>query len=160
MGFFLGAFIWPYTLRVLEVRREISREIPEAGSIRIEQYRSSFENGFMGEQIFAVKNLDPKDFHKVLDAFPAGLDVGFPLAETMCVFNPHHRIIIEQGGFVTTIHVCFECDHYDMTFDGAKFGEIKGTPIIWMRSLRRFFADEGMPDSPELYHSAPVPQNK
>ncbi len=151
MAFFLLVFFAPSTFDLLKEKWVISRAVANAKSIRLEHYRNRID-GFDSEQIIASKELSSEDFHKVAATFPVCLDAGLPGSELACIFNPHHRIIITDfSGNVTVIRVCFECDHFDVTHGNQEYGEITRTPFVWMATLRRFFADEGMPNSPELY---------
>jgi len=150
--FLVGAFFVPSTFDLLHDKWTINRAVAHARSIRVEHYRSAFESETFREEIIAARDLPPEDFHRVNDAFPVGLDVSFPGLVLMCSFNPHHRIIItDASGKVTTIKVCFECDHTEIDRAGQPDGDIHTTPFIWRRSLRNFFASEGMPNSPDLY---------
>ena len=151
VGFFFLFFITPSTFDLLKEKWVISRALANAKSVRLEHYRNYIDTGG-SEAIIAAKNLDPKDFHRVGAAFPFFLDVGFPGLELKCIFNPHHRIVItDASGNVTVIRVCFECDQLEIAKGDQKYGDIEGTPFIWMHTLRRFFAEEGMPNSPEFY---------
>jgi hypothetical protein len=150
----LGVFFGPSTFYLLMDKWAINRAVAHAKSIRLEHYRNAIDN-FGTEQIIASKDLAPEDFHRVSDAFPVGLDASFPGLVPMCIFNPHHRIIItDASGNMTAIRVCFECDHTEITHGDQPYGDTHVTPFIWMRTLRKFFADEGMPNSPELYRRA------
>lgn len=92
--------------------------------------------------VYARKKLEPSDFHRVLDTMPLVPDTGIWSMELMCLFNPHHKIIVtDSDGRQTVIRVCFECDHVRIDQ-----GDTIGTPWAWRGRLRKFFADEGMAD--------------
>ncbi len=157
---FVALFIAPFTFELLKEKWEIHQLLVHAKSIRIEQYRSWIDTMAFGgtdkDEVIASKELAPEKFYKVGGAFPIAPDVGIPGIEVGCSFNPHHRIIITDAeGNVTTIRVCFECDHIGISHRDQKYDDIKGTPFVWMWSLRHFFAEEGMPDAPELYRKRP-----
>jgi hypothetical protein len=160
-------FLMPSMLTLFKEKWIISRAVASAKSIRLEHYRIDYKADekeqklVVKEQILAAKDLAPEDFHRINDAFPVGLDIGFPFLELMCLFNPHHRIIMtDASGKVTTVQVCFECDHFSILHGDQKYGDVVRTPFIWMTSLRNFFAEEGMPNSPDLYrpHYSEVPE--
>jgi hypothetical protein len=163
IGLLLLIIIGLPTFDLLREKWIISRALAHAKSVRLEHYRNAIDN-FGNEQIISSSSLAPEDFHSVGDAFPIFLDLGFPLVTSGCLFNPHHRIIIaDASGKVTTIQVCFECDHIGISHGDQHYGDIQGTPFIWMRTLRDFFAKEGMPNSPELYrrsHSVEAETNQ
>ncbi len=148
----------PATTRLADEKKQISQALASAKEIRLEHYRTALETGG-SEQIIASKNLAPKDFHRVGDAFPLAPDVGLPGLTRGCLFNPHHRLIITDAlGKRTVIEVCFECDHVGIRHGYNKEGgEVVGTPFVWMITLRHFFAEEGMPNSPQLYHRTEPP---
>jgi len=148
---FFGFFFGPSNFELWRQKWIISQALAHAKSVRLEHYRGAIES-FGAEQIIAAKELAPEDFHRVADAFPIVPDIGCPLLVLGCIFNPHHRIIItDASGNVTTIKVCFECDHISITHGDEKLGNAEITPFIWMYTLRNFFASEGMPNSPDLY---------
>jgi hypothetical protein len=119
--------------------------------VRLEHYRNAIENWGV-DKVIASKDLPPSKFLGVWAAFPPFLDLGIPGADTACIFNPHHRIIItDVSGNVTTIEVCFECDHISILHGNERYGQTERTPLLWMWTLRRYFSQEGMPNSPGLY---------
>ncbi len=146
-------FIAPFTFKLLRVKWEVHRLLANAKSVQIQHYRSWIDTGGK-EQIIASRILAPTEYHKVAEAFPMGPDMGFPGGLWKCAPNPHHRIIItDASGNVTTISVCFECDHVELTQGGEKEGDLFYNPFIWRGSLRQFFADEGMAYSPGIYRN-------
>jgi len=158
--FLLGVLVVPATLHLLWEKWKIHELVAHARSIRLEQFRSRLEtmtiNGEGKEEIIASKNLTPGEFFRVSGGFPLFVDVGFSGLASGCLFNPHHRILItDEAGNVTTIEVCFECDHVKIESATGKETDYFGTPLIWQWSLRRFFAAEGMADSPGHYRSGP-----
>lgn len=127
---FVSLFIAPSTFYLLREKWTISYAVAHAKSIRLEHYRNVIDTHGR-EEIIATKDLAPKDFHLVSNAFPVFLDIGFPGDTWGCLFNPHHRIIItDAAGNITTIRVCFECDHIDTTHGNQPFGNIIDTPYL------------------------------
>jgi len=155
---FVAVFIAPFTLELLKEKLKIHQLLTHAESIRVEHFHSWVDmmaiDGSGKEQIITSKTLPRAEFQKVADAFPIGPDIGFPGGMYKCAPNPHHRIIItDASGNVTTISVCFDCDHVEIKRADEKVGDLFRTPFIWMGSLRQLFADEGMAYSPEIYRS-------
>jgi len=116
-----------------------------ARSVRVEHYQMEFRDlGGQQETILGSKDLSPEDFHKISDALPLVLGVEDPGVWKKCIFDPHHRIIITDGkGNETILRVCFICDQYQVNN-----GIIQDTPSAWMQTLRHFFSEEGLPESP------------
>ncbi len=160
-GVFLALFVLPPTCGLVVARAKIAYLISHAKSVRAEHYviARHFDeksNRLSQEEIvLASKDLPSTDFNRVEDAFPVFFDLGVPGLEKMCLFNPHHRIVItDKSGKVTVIRVCFECDHLTIGDEDPYQGILNGMPFLWSFSLRRFFEQEGMPNSPETYYAA------
>jgi len=141
-GLFVFCVVWP-TVQLLQERSQISALLTHAQGVELVHYRE-----FPGrEAVYADKKLDHSQFKQVIAAFPLRLDAGVPGLEMMCLFNPHHKIVITgEDGRQTVIRVCFQCDH-------VKIGDAEpfGTPYAWRGALHDFFAREGMANDPALY---------
>jgi hypothetical protein len=147
LAVFIFTFVVVPTFNLLEQKWVIDHAIRHAQSIKLIHYNPYAHFG-RPEIIYGTKELDPKDFDKVLEAFPLAIDVGFPVDPTGCLFDPHHRIVItDASGQQTVIRVCFLCDHYQV---GA-LGGVSVTPYVWRATLNHFFTEEGLPYQPDRY---------
>lgn len=147
IGYFVTVGIIVPTWFLVRDKLRVTMALHHATSVRLEHFEHIWSDKGRVERIIATKNLAPADFHRVSDAFPLAPDVSILMPfvlETGCIFNPHHRIFIDDAeGHETIISVCFECDHYDINHGGTVI-----TPFLWQHSLRAFFAKEGMPEDP------------
>jgi hypothetical protein len=155
----LSAFGWSFlalivfgfvgipTWTLLTEKWAIESALKNAKSVELIHY-NPYSQMLGSEMIYGTKELDPKDFHKISDAFPLSIDVGFPVDGYTCIFAPHHRIVItDADGKQTVIRVCFICDHCQVGNDESTFI----TPYVWRSSLRQFFIEEGLPFQPDRY---------
>ncbi len=101
-----------------------------------------------GDLIYSSKELDPAEISKIEAAFPFAVDYGIPGGIKQCMFDAHHKIVVtDRDGTITVIRVCLICGQMQV----GEGENIFDMPSAWRNALQQFFADEGMPFSPQRY---------
>jgi len=143
------------TLSLLEpfrcwaLRYSVLCALDNAKTIRVVEHSNRFDRAPgldpAKETIYATITLSPKQVDELRTALPLSLSHDNSILK--CIFEEHQRIeIVEPGGTVTTLHLCFHCGQLYLNENWATEGRM---PPGWQTNLSHFISSIGLhPEGP------------